>query len=77
MDAKPIPMNRMNITHTVKNVPELKHIEYAIETEINGVHIVIVGTGDTIDEAKTRAKSRMYERMCDYFEEELHNALKD
>ena len=75
MEAK--PMNRMKITHTVKNVPELKHIEYTIDTEINGVHIVLTGTGDSIDEAKTRAKSRMYERLCDYFEEELNNALKD
>lgn len=75
MDAK--PMNRMKITHTVKSVPELKHIEYTIETEINDVHICLTGTGDTIEEAKTRARSRMYERMCDYFEEELKDALKD
>lgn len=75
MDAK--PMNRMKISHCVRNNPDLEQIEYTIELDINDVHYVKTGVGKSIEEAKQGAIIAMSERMRRYINEELHNALKD
>lgn len=75
MEAK--PMNRLKISHCVRNNPDLEQIEYTIELDINDVHYVKTGVGKSIEEAKQGAIIAMSERMRRYINQELHDALKD